>query len=78
MYYMSHVWPCLYAALQLLQKLDWVHRDMSVGNIFSYRGGAKLANLEYVKRVIDNKSHEMRTASRPFFNLLGELLIMCQ
>ena len=50
-------------ALQLLRKLGWVHRDVSIGNILEYEGGAKLADLEYAKRVGDLKRHEMRTAS---------------
>jgi hypothetical protein len=36
---------------------------VSVGNILLWEGGAKLADLEYAKKVGDAKSHEMRTAS---------------
>jgi serine/threonine protein kinase len=66
---MSLIFYC--TALQLLRKLGWVHRDVSVGNILSYKGEAKLADLEYAKRVGDGKSHEMRTASRSSMNLSG-------
>ena len=51
-------------ALQLLRKLGWVHRDVSIGNILSYEGGAKLADLEYAKKMDDKAGgHNMRTAS---------------
>jgi len=50
-------------ALQLLKKLNWVHRDVSIGNILSYNGCGKLADLEYAKRMGDKTSHDMRTAS---------------
>ena len=47
--------PCTYRiltlpydiALQLLRQLGWVHRDVSIGNILRWEGGAKLADLEY-------------------------------
>ena len=34
---------------------------MSIGNILSCDGGAKLADLEYAKKAGEVKSHEMRT-----------------
>jgi Fungal protein kinase len=37
---------------------------VSIGNILSYNGAAKLADLEYAKKVGDTKTHDMRTASR--------------
>ena len=37
---------------------------MSTGNILIYEGGAKLADLEYAKKVGGNAtSHDMRTVS---------------
>jgi hypothetical protein len=36
---------------------------VSIGNILSYKGGAKLADLEYAKKVGNTMSHDMRTAS---------------
>ena len=50
-------------ALQLLKKLKWVHRDVSVGNILSCKEGGKLADLEYAMQMGNMASHEMRTAS---------------
>jgi serine/threonine protein kinase len=64
--------------LPLLRKLGWVHRDVSIGNILSYEGEAKLADLEYAKRVGEVKSHEMRTASGSSSNVSNEPLIMPQ
>ena len=58
-------------ALQLLRKLGWVHRDVSIGNILSYDGHAKLADLEYAKKMGDLKSHEMRTASEFLIIITG-------
>jgi hypothetical protein len=52
-----------------------VHRDLSLGNILSCDGHAKLSDLEYAKRVGDLKSHEMRTASESPITLCGESLI---
>lgn len=49
-------------ALQLLKKLKWMHWDVSIGNIFLYKGGGKLADLEYAKQTGNTTSH-MRTAS---------------
>ena len=49
---------CHYAALRLLRKLGWVHRDVSIGNILFSDGHAKLADLEYAKKMGDSKSHE--------------------
>jgi hypothetical protein len=63
-----------YSALQLLRKLGWVRRDVSIGNILSCEGGAKPADLEYAKRVGDVKSHEMRMASISSFNLSSKPL----
>ncbi|KAF9507779.1 hypothetical protein BS47DRAFT_1385014 [Hydnum rufescens UP504] len=50
-------------ALKLLTKLGWVHRDVSIGNILWYKGGGKLGDLEYAKKMGDMMSHDLRTAS---------------
>jgi hypothetical protein len=57
-----------------------VHRDVSTGNILSCDGHAKLADLEYTKKVGDLKSrgHEMRTASECPITLSGKSLIASQ
>ena len=50
---------------------------MSIGNILSHEGQAKLADLEYVKKTSDLTSHEMRTASESII-LSGKSLIASQ
>jgi len=55
-----------------------VHRDVSTGNILTYNGQAKLADLEYAKKMGDLKSHEMRTASESPISLSGKSLIASQ
>ena len=50
-------------ALELLIKLGWVHRDVSIGNILWHNDDGKLADLEYAKRVGYTTSHDLRTAS---------------
>ena len=40
-----------------------MHRDVSIGNILSCDGHAKLVDLEYAKDSDDLSSHETRTAS---------------
>jgi serine/threonine protein kinase len=52
-----------------------VHRDVSIGNILSCDGHAKLANLEFAKKMGDLKSHEVRTASESPITLFGKSLI---
>lgn len=59
------------AALEVLHKVGWVHRDISIGNILVARSddGAvvKLADLEYAKAFQDRpvlKSQELRTVCR--------------
>ena len=42
-------------------------RDVSIGNILIYEGGAKLADLEYAKKVgSDRTPHNMRTVSESY------------
>lgn len=41
-----------------------MHRSVSIGNILSYNGSAKLADLEYAKKVDDLQTHERRMASK--------------
>ena len=55
-----------------------MHRDVSIGNILSCDGHAKLSDLEYVKKRKDLTSHEMRTASEPPITLSGKSLIETQ
>ncbi|KAF9511827.1 hypothetical protein BS47DRAFT_1467753 [Hydnum rufescens UP504] len=51
-------------ALQLLRKLGWIHRDVSIGNILSCNSRAKLEDLEYAKKMEDTASDGMPVASR--------------
>jgi serine/threonine protein kinase len=51
-----------------------VHRDVSIGNILSYRGHAKLADLEYAKKKSDFTRHDLRTASDSPITLSGKSL----
>jgi Fungal protein kinase len=51
---------------------------VSVGNILSCDGVAKLADLEYAKETGDVTSHEMRTASESFIDLSGKSLTESQ
>ena len=55
-----------------------MHRDVSIGNILSCDGHAKLADLEYAKKMGDLNSHDMRTASESPISLSGKLLITPQ
>ena len=48
--------------LQALHECGWVHRDISIGNILVVDDGAKIADLEYAKRVDDDSPmHQGRT-----------------
>jgi len=58
-----------------------VHRDVSIGNILSCDGHAKLADLEYAKKMGDSESHEIyetRAASELCIHLSGKSLIASQ
>ena len=51
---------------------------MSIGNILSCDGHAKLVDLEYAKKMDDQKSHNARTASDSPISLSGKSLIVSQ
>ncbi|KAF8579528.1 hypothetical protein K439DRAFT_1359391 [Ramaria rubella] len=53
-------------ALMLMHKYDFVHRDVSAGNILSVDGRGVLADLEYAKRLSDNTQHDVRTGTLYF------------
>ena len=44
---------------------------MSIGNILSCDGHAKLADLEYAKKMGDLKRHEIRAASEFLITITG-------
>jgi hypothetical protein len=47
-----------------LAKLSWVHRDLSVSNVFYFQGSLKLGDLEYAKKFgpeADSGQHDFRT-----------------
>ncbi len=45
-----------------MHESGWVHRDISVGNVYYHeeRGGL-LGDLEYAKVMADEQTHEVRT-----------------
>ena len=51
---------------------------MSTGNILSCDGHAKLADLEYAKKIGDLNSHDMRTVSESPTSLSGKSFIVSQ
>ncbi|KAI6107333.1 hypothetical protein EV401DRAFT_1892135 [Pisolithus croceorrhizus] len=53
-------------ALQFLHSVDWVHRDISGGNVLRWGKIGKLADLEYAKRMDSNTTHEVRTGTLEF------------
>ena len=46
-----------------LSKHGMVHRDISDGNIYEYLGRGIVGDLEYMKRVSEDGSSDMRTVS---------------
>ena len=46
-----------------LSKHGMVHRDISDGNIYEYSGRGIVSDLEYMKRVSEDGSSDMRTVS---------------
>lgn len=51
------------AGLRILHSINWVHRDISLGNILRIGNQGKIADLEYAKRMGSEQSHEVRTVS---------------
>ncbi|KAL4068805.1 hypothetical protein V8B97DRAFT_1872938 [Scleroderma yunnanense] len=54
--------------LRILHSINWVHRDVSPGNILRIRNLGKIADLEYAKRMGSDQSHEVRTVSCVFLH----------
>ncbi|KAI6040161.1 hypothetical protein EDC04DRAFT_2567491 [Pisolithus marmoratus] len=53
-------------ALQILYSVDWVHRDVSAGNVLHVGQMGKLADLEYAKHMDSKTSHEVLTGTLEF------------
>jgi serine/threonine protein kinase len=54
-----------------LAHASWVHRDLSICNIYSVDGQLKLGDLEYAKKFGqegESGSHDLRTVSRIHFD----------
>jgi radical SAM superfamily enzyme YgiQ (UPF0313 family) len=41
--------------------IEYVHRDVSAGNVLFYKGNGILGDLEFAKRTSDLTVHEVRT-----------------
>lgn len=52
--------------LKYFHQCGWVHRDISVGNVLLVGQEGKITDVEYAKRVSDNKTHGVRTGT-PYF-----------
>ncbi|KAL4074509.1 hypothetical protein V8B97DRAFT_1868896 [Scleroderma yunnanense] len=52
--------------LRILHSINWVHRDISPGNILRIDDQGKISDLEYVKKMGSEYSHEVRTVSCVF------------
>ena len=50
-------------AVWFLAKHGYVHRDISDGNIYQYDGKGIVGDLEYMKRLSEDGSSDMRTVS---------------
>ncbi|KAJ3543489.1 hypothetical protein NM688_g5850 [Phlebia brevispora] len=66
------------AALKLLHQAGWVHRDISLGNMMVDESGhARLADLEYVKRMGDESIPDLRIGTSPFMSTEVASQIYC-
>ncbi|KAF8576696.1 hypothetical protein K439DRAFT_1397185 [Ramaria rubella] len=53
-------------ALTYVHKYEYVHRDVSIGNVLCVAGRGVLTDLEYCKRTDDESTHDVRTGTREF------------
>jgi hypothetical protein len=52
---------------RLFHGSGWVHRDISVGNVYLYKGRGVLGDLEFAKNTADRSQHELRTVRGIYF-----------
>ncbi|OCB90616.1 hypothetical protein A7U60_g2134 [Sanghuangporus baumii] len=53
-------------ALSRIHGCGWVHRDISIGNLYMYRGRGLIGDLEYAKCKNSDVAHELRTGTPDF------------
>lgn len=49
-----------FTVLELIHACGWVHRDISVGNMYLYQGHGLLADLEHAKRTCEGSDNQVR------------------
>lgn len=54
--------------LKWIHGCGWVHRDLSVGNLYWYRGRGLIGDFEYAKRRNSDAEHERRAVGSSFFS----------
>jgi hypothetical protein len=55
------------AVFRLFHGSGWVHRDISVGNVYLYEGHGVLGDLEFAKNMADQSQHELRMVHGIYF-----------
>ncbi|KAL5479076.1 hypothetical protein ACEPAI_2364 [Sanghuangporus weigelae] len=59
-------------ALKWIHGSGWLHRDISIGNLYLYEGRGLIGDLEYCKRKDSDVAHEVRSCSIDFMS--GEVI----
>ncbi|KAL5479070.1 hypothetical protein ACEPAI_2358 [Sanghuangporus weigelae] len=54
------------AVLKWIHGCGWVHRDLSIGNLYWYHGRGLIGDFEYAKRKNQDVEHELRTGTPDF------------
>jgi serine/threonine protein kinase len=52
---------------RLFHGSGWVHRDISVGNVYLHEGRGVLGDLEFAKNTAGQSQHELRTVRVIYF-----------
>ena len=52
-----------FVALKWIHGAGWVHRDLSIGNLYLYQGRGLIGDFEYAKRKGSNVEDEELTVS---------------